>query len=172
MRPSVWAHGHRCWLFVLPQWSPAHAGPRIIISSKECTVFILFSPLPILFNSVAVSSLRGSIRLTNWEFQTPLFQPPLKHACRLCSGAMNPGILPDWWLQGPWAHRAPSCGPAAAGDCPRVRSVDLQGWNKMLQMQWIGHLFHQRKREKKGGEKRGKKFFSSNERCWDILVCW
>lgn len=43
---------------------------------------------------MAASSLRGSIRLTNWEFQPPFVSPPLNHACRLCWGGCEPRTLP------------------------------------------------------------------------------
>lgn len=71
-------------------------------------LFCFSAPLSSSFLTAgAVSSLGGSIRLTNWEFQPPLFQPPLKHACWLCSGAMNPGILPDRQHQGPPSSQGP-----------------------------------------------------------------
>lgn len=135
--PSIWAHWCLQPLFVLSQGSPAHAGPGITTSSKECTVFFFFFPhlSPSFLTPMAVSSLRGSIRLTNWEFHPPLFQPPLEHACWLCCGALNPGIPPDPQPQGPPSSQgqpqqgtAPGWGAQIFGDetkCFRCDELDI-----------------------------------------------
>lgn len=143
--------------------SPRWPWDNNIKQGMHCLFFFFPHLSPSFLTPMAVSSLRGSIRLTNWEFHPPLFQPPLEHACWLCCGALNPGIPPDPQPQGPLSSQgqpqqgtAPGWGAQIFGDetkCFRCDELDIC-------------FIRVEKKAKK------EKFISSNERCKDILVCW
>lgn len=149
-----------CSVPVVP--SPCWPWDNNIKQGMHWLLLLFFFPhlSPSFLTAMAVSSLGGSIRLTNWEFQPPLFQPPLEHACWLCCGALNPGIPPDPQPQGPRAHRDSLSRGLPQGEEPRSSGMKQ---NVSDVMNWTSVSSEGKKKEK---------FISSNERCKDILVCW
>lgn len=144
-----------CSVPVVP--SPPWPWDNNIKQGMHCHFFLSPHLSASFLTPLAVSSLRGSIRLTNWEFQPP-FVSASPGTLLL---ALNPGIPPDPQPQGPRAHRdSPSRG-VPQGEEPRSSGMKQ---NVSDVMNWTSVSLEGKKRKNSSALMRDAKIFWSVDR--------
>lgn len=144
-----------CSVPVVP--SPPWPWDNNIKQGMHCHFFLSPHLSASFLTPLAVSSLRGSIRLTNWEFQPP-FVSASPGTLLL---ALNPGIPPDPQPQGPRAHRdSPSRG-VPQGEEPRSSGMKQ---NVSDVMNWTSVSSEGKKRKNSSALMRDAKIFWSVDR--------